>query len=258
MALSDRAARSGSSRVAAALRPLRGSPRSSRRTRAALAWLLAVGGGRRAAARRRRGLRRPERRDGRGAGVPRRARAAADRVDHEADDRARHAGARRARRGRDRVEAGRRGRRVVDRPAPGRAAHRRATCSEAALIQSANDAANALAAHVGGGTVPRFVELMNARARQLGLARHALRQPRRARRRRSRLERARRDEARARRDAEAVHPRDGALVEAASPDAASSTGTTSSRAFPRPARGQDGPHGRCGLVAGGGGARAAE
>ncbi len=40
----------------------------------------------------------------------------------------------------------------------------------AALIQSANDAANAIAAFVGGGSVGRFVELMNARARQLGLA----------------------------------------------------------------------------------------
>ncbi len=40
----------------------------------------------------------------------------------------------------------------------------------AALIQSANDAANALAAHVGGGSIPRFVELMNAKARTLGLA----------------------------------------------------------------------------------------
>ena len=39
----------------------------------------------------------------------------------------------------------------------------------AALIQSANDAANAVAAHVGGGSVPRFIALMNARARQLGL-----------------------------------------------------------------------------------------
>jgi serine-type D-Ala-D-Ala carboxypeptidase (penicillin-binding protein 5/6) len=39
----------------------------------------------------------------------------------------------------------------------------------AALIQSANDAANAIAAHVGRGSVPRFVELMNRRARQLGL-----------------------------------------------------------------------------------------
>ncbi len=39
----------------------------------------------------------------------------------------------------------------------------------AALIQSANDAANAVAAYVGRGSVGRFVELMNARARQLGL-----------------------------------------------------------------------------------------
>ena len=39
----------------------------------------------------------------------------------------------------------------------------------AALIQSANDAANAIAAFVGQGSVGRFVELMNARARQLGL-----------------------------------------------------------------------------------------
>jgi serine-type D-Ala-D-Ala carboxypeptidase (penicillin-binding protein 5/6) len=39
----------------------------------------------------------------------------------------------------------------------------------AALIQSANDAATAIAAFVGRGSVSRFVELMNARARQLGL-----------------------------------------------------------------------------------------
>ena len=39
----------------------------------------------------------------------------------------------------------------------------------AALVQSANDAANAIAALVGRGSVARFVELMNARARQLGL-----------------------------------------------------------------------------------------
>jgi D-alanyl-D-alanine carboxypeptidase (penicillin-binding protein 5/6) len=39
----------------------------------------------------------------------------------------------------------------------------------AALVQSANDAANAIAAHVGGGSIPRFVRLMNARAKQLGL-----------------------------------------------------------------------------------------
>jgi D-alanyl-D-alanine carboxypeptidase (penicillin-binding protein 5/6) len=38
-----------------------------------------------------------------------------------------------------------------------------------ALIQSANNAADALAAAASGGDVPRFVEWMNARARKLGL-----------------------------------------------------------------------------------------
>ena len=42
------------------------------------------------------------------------------------------------------------------------------TLVEAALVQSANDATHALAVHVGG-SLPRFVALMNARARQLGL-----------------------------------------------------------------------------------------
>jgi serine-type D-Ala-D-Ala carboxypeptidase (penicillin-binding protein 5/6) len=41
---------------------------------------------------------------------------------------------------------------------------------EASLIQSANDAAWALAEHVGRGDANRFVALMNRRARQLGLA----------------------------------------------------------------------------------------
>ena len=40
---------------------------------------------------------------------------------------------------------------------------------EAALIQSANDAADALAIHVGKGSEARFVAMMNARARRLGL-----------------------------------------------------------------------------------------
>ena len=40
---------------------------------------------------------------------------------------------------------------------------------EAALIQSANDAADALAIYVGHGSESRFVAMMNARARQLGL-----------------------------------------------------------------------------------------
>jgi D-alanyl-D-alanine carboxypeptidase (penicillin-binding protein 5/6) len=39
----------------------------------------------------------------------------------------------------------------------------------AALVQSANDAAFALAAHVGDGSVKRFVGLMNAEAAKLGL-----------------------------------------------------------------------------------------
>ena len=39
----------------------------------------------------------------------------------------------------------------------------------ATLVPSANDAATALAVHVGGGSVPRFVGLMNAKARSLGL-----------------------------------------------------------------------------------------
>jgi serine-type D-Ala-D-Ala carboxypeptidase (penicillin-binding protein 5/6) len=41
---------------------------------------------------------------------------------------------------------------------------------EACLIQSANDAAWALAEHVGRGDSERFVSMMNRRARQLGLA----------------------------------------------------------------------------------------
>jgi D-alanyl-D-alanine carboxypeptidase (penicillin-binding protein 5/6) len=40
---------------------------------------------------------------------------------------------------------------------------------EAALVQSANDAAWALASHVGKGDVAAFVRLMNAKARALGL-----------------------------------------------------------------------------------------
>jgi D-alanyl-D-alanine carboxypeptidase (penicillin-binding protein 5/6) len=42
---------------------------------------------------------------------------------------------------------------------------------EAALIQSANDSADALAAYVGDGSEERFVAMMNARARELGLTR---------------------------------------------------------------------------------------
>ena len=40
----------------------------------------------------------------------------------------------------------------------------------ATLVPSANDAAEALALHVGGGSADRFVELMNAKAKELGLS----------------------------------------------------------------------------------------
>ena len=43
------------------------------------------------------------------------------------------------------------------------------TLLEGVAIASANDAATALAEYVGGGSVDRFVELMNAKARVLGL-----------------------------------------------------------------------------------------
>ena len=46
---------------------------------------------------------------------------------------------------------------------------------KAALIQSANDAAVALADYVGHGDRKMFVNMMNAKARELGLDRHALR-----------------------------------------------------------------------------------
>ena len=72
---------------------------------------------------------------------------------------------------------------------PGRADQRRATSSRRALIQSANDAADALALATAP-SFPAFAELMNAEARQLGLHRLALRPARRARRARRVLERA--------------------------------------------------------------------
>jgi D-alanyl-D-alanine carboxypeptidase (penicillin-binding protein 5/6) len=44
-----------------------------------------------------------------------------------------------------------------------------ATLLRALLVASANDAADALAFHVGRGSTDRFVDLMNAKARELGL-----------------------------------------------------------------------------------------
>jgi serine-type D-Ala-D-Ala carboxypeptidase (penicillin-binding protein 5/6) len=48
---------------------------------------------------------------------------------------------------------------------------------EAALIQSANDAADALADYVGHGSSARFVALMNAKARELGMTRTRFTRP---------------------------------------------------------------------------------
>ena len=131
------------------------------------------------------------------------ARAPADRVDHEADDGAAHARAPQAHRRRHCRSARGGRRRVDDRPPRRRAAHRRTTCSKAALIQSANDAADALAFSVA----PDYRRVRGADEREGGgarPARHALRPAGRARRAGRVLERRRRDEARTRRDA---HPR---------------------------------------------------
>jgi D-alanyl-D-alanine carboxypeptidase (penicillin-binding protein 5/6) len=47
----------------------------------------------------------------------------------------------------------------------------------ATLVPSANDAAHALALHVGGGSIAGFVELMNAKARALGMTDTRFRNP---------------------------------------------------------------------------------
>jgi serine-type D-Ala-D-Ala carboxypeptidase (penicillin-binding protein 5/6) len=51
------------------------------------------------------------------------------------------------------------------------------TLLRALLVASANDAADALAAHVGDGSTPLFVELMNEKARELGLEQTTFRNP---------------------------------------------------------------------------------
>ena len=104
-----------------------------------------------------------------------------DRKHHEADDGAPDARAHAAERGRRRQpEAAEVGESSADLNPGDRLTVRELL--EAALIQSANDAADALAIYVGHGSESRFVAMMNARARQLGLARHPLRQAGRARR----------------------------------------------------------------------------
>ena len=125
----------------------------------------------------------------------------------------------------------------------------------AALVQSANDAANAIAAFVGRGSVERFVELMNARARRARAHRHALRQPGRPRRARPRLERPRRDQARARRHAQSVHPRDGATGRHDRGRTPPAHLERPALDLPEPARRQDRAHERRRLVAGRCGAR---
>ena len=98
---------------------------------------------------------------------PRRGRPAPDGEHHEADDRARRARASLTRRRGHRPRGRRSGRRVVDRPSR-RAADVRARPARRALVPSANDAATALAV-AAGGSEPRFVALMNRKARELGL-----------------------------------------------------------------------------------------
>ncbi len=68
-----------------------------------------------------------------------------------------------------------------------------------ALVPSANDAATALALHVSDGSLTRFVALMNAKARALGMRAHPLREPARARPAGQLLDRARRRSAASRR-----------------------------------------------------------
>ena len=105
---------------------------------------------------------------------------------------------------------------------------------EAALIQSANDAAYALAAYVGGGDVERVRAGDEREGAQAPPPRHALRPSRRARRARRVLERSGRIAARAHRDARPGDPR-GRPPSAAgrSPAAARCTpGTICSASFP--------------------------
>ena len=127
----------------------------------------------------------------------------------------------------------------------------------AALVQSANDAANAIAAFVGRGSVGRFVELMNARARALGLTDTHFANP-------DGLDApghvsSARDVTKLARVAMrvAVHPRDGAAGRRDRGRPPPAHVERPALHVPAPARRQDGPHGRRRLVAGRCGARAA-
>ena len=121
----------------------------------------------------------------------------------------------------------------------------------AALVQSANDAANAIAAFVGRGSVGRFVELMNARARQLGLTDTHFANP-------DGLDApghvsSARDVTKLARVAmrTAVHPRDGAAGRRDRGRAPPAHVERPALDLPEPARRQDRAHERRRLVAGG-------
>ena len=100
---------------------------------------------------------------------------------------------------------------------------------EAALIQSANDAAVALAQHVGNGSVPAFVAMMNEKAHELGLTETHFANPDGLDADGPLLERARRDEARRDPDARpASCARSSGSASPTSPAARSIPGTTCS------------------------------
>ena len=101
----------------------------------------------------------------------------ADGQHHEAHDGARRPRPPPARPRRDGARGGGAGRRVVARPPRGPAASPSATSSIGALVPSANDAATALAIAAGAARVPRFVALMNRKARELGLSGTRYRNP---------------------------------------------------------------------------------
>ena len=105
---------------------------------------------------------------------------------------------------------------------------------QAALVQSANDAADALALAVAPDFTA-FARLMNAKARSLGMARLPLRPPRRPRRAGPRVERARRDDvSRARRCGSASYAtRSGCAARRSATAASSTRGTTCCPSFPR-------------------------
>ena len=86
--------------------------------------------------------------------------------------------------------------------------------AQAALIPSANDAATALALHVGGGSLPRFVALMNAQGARARDERHPLRATARPRHARARLHRRGLDPVAPRGAEDPVHPRDRRAADA--------------------------------------------